>query len=226
MIFEGFSPDYSKFLSELQANNNKPWFEPRRQDYENLILTPLRKLVMDLSHTMLDIDPEIEVRPLINKTISRIFRDTRFSKDKRMFRDHLWITFRRPVDKWHDMPSWWFEIMPRGYTYGMGFYHASPETMRIFRNRVETNLPAFRQTISFYPGNPPFELEGAMYKRPFSNDLPEDIQTWYHRKNMYLICKRPTEGILYTPQLTDLIRDRFWEMEPLYRYWMECSHHS
>ena len=223
MLFEGFKPEAFQFLKDLNLNNNKEWFEARRDDYDSLILIPLRKLVMDLSPLMNNIDPDIELRPVVNKTISRIYRDTRFSKDKRIFRNHMWITFKHPRKDWHDMPSWWFEIMPGGYTYGMGFYHASPATMQHHRNKLETDLPGFKQIISFYPGHPPFSLEGSMYKRLLTNDLPEDMQTWYQRRNIYMICKRPEEEILYSPELVEHISTRFLELESLYHYWMDMS---
>ena len=223
MIFEGFEPDAFRFLTDLNLNNNKEWFETRRDQYESLILIPLRKLVMDLSPLMNDIDPDIELRPVVNKTISRIYRDTRFSKDKRIFRNHMWVTFKHQIKDWHDTPSWWVEIMPKGYTYGMGFYHASPATMQNFRNKIQVNLSEFKQVTSFYPGTPPFELEGSKYKRPIKNDLPENIQTWYQRRNMYLICKRPVEDVIFSHELIDLITKRYLKIEPLYHYWMRCS---
>lgn len=223
MLFDGFKPDALRFLKDLDLNNNKEWFESRRDDYDSLILVPLRKLVMDLSPTMSDIDPQLELRPVVNKTISRIYRDTRFSKDKRIFRNHMWISFKHPQTDWHDTPSWWFEIMPQGYTYGMGFYQASPVTMENFRQKLETDLPGFKRAISFYPGDPPFCLEGSTYKRKMVNDLPDDTQTWYQRRNMYLICKRPEEKILYSADLVGLIERRFLELRPLYDLWMNVS---
>ncbi|MEA2077041.1 MAG: DUF2461 domain-containing protein [Candidatus Marinimicrobia bacterium] len=223
MQFNGFLPDAQQFLRDLGENNNKDWFEQRRHDYETLILIPLRKLVMDLSITMQEIDPELELRPVVNKTISRIYRDTRFSKDKSTFRTNMWINFKQSSTGWHDMPSWWIELKPDGYTYGMGFYQASATTMQAFRDRIESNQSLFRQVIDFYPGRPRFRLEGEMYKRKFNYFLPEDIQKWYQRKNMYLICKRPNDDILYSHKLVDHIAERFRELEPLYHYWMEVS---
>ena len=225
MNFEGFKTEAFQFLHDLNLNNNKQWFESRRNDYESLILTPLRKLVLDLSPLMYDIDPDIELRPVVNKTISRIYRDTRFSKDKRMFRNHMWITFKHLGQDWHNKPSWWFEIMPQGYTYGMGFYQASPATMQNFRNRIETDIAEFRHVISLLPGSPPFQLEGSNYKRMIANELPKDLQTWYQRRNMYMICKRPIEDLLFSPGIVDHIKKRYLELEPLYHYWMRCAYH-
>ena len=224
MQFNGFSPEALQFLQDLQVNNNdKVWFETRRTEYDFLILNPMRKLVMDLSPTMLNIDPEIEIRPDINKTISKIYRDTRFSKDKTLFRSNMWINFKHPTQGWHDMPTWWIEIKPDGYTYGMGFYQASATTMQAFRDRIECDQTAFKKVIKFFPGKPKFRLEGDLYKRIFNYFLPEDIQKWYQRKNMYLICKRPIEDILFSNKLVEHIAKRFNEMAPLYHYWLEVS---
>jgi uncharacterized protein (TIGR02453 family) len=223
MQFEGFSPEAQAFLHDLGMNNNKEWFEQRREEYEQLIMTPLRKLVMDLSAAMQEIDPELELRPVVNKTISRIYRDTRFSKDKTMFRTNMWINFRHSIKGWQDKPSWWFELKPDGYTYGMGFYQASASTTQAFRDRIDHDQTLFKQVIKFYPGRPKFRLEGEKYKRSTNFFLPEEIQNWYQRKNMYVICKRPNEAILYSEELVDHLIERFTELTPLYNYWMKCS---
>ena len=223
MQFEGFKPEAQAFLHDLGNNNNKLWFEDRRDEYESLILVPLRKLVMDLSPTMQEIDPEIELRPVVNKTISRIYRDTRFSKDKSLFRTNMWINFKHPVKSWHDMPSWWFELTPDGYTYGMGFYQASATTTLAFRDRIDSDQSLFKQVIGFYPGKPKFRLKGEIYKRKFNYFLPEEIQNWYQRKNMFLICKQTNDELIFSDKLVGHLIERFKELAPLYHYWLEIS---
>ncbi|MEI6521625.1 MAG: DUF2461 domain-containing protein, partial [bacterium] len=117
------------FLQNLKENNDKVWFKENENDYRGFVLEPLQDLVEDLSDTMLDIDDEIETNPAIGKTISRIYRDIRFSKDKSPFRSNMWITFKRPIKDWQDYPGFFFEIAPDHYCYGMGFYNASIKTM-------------------------------------------------------------------------------------------------
>lgn len=98
-VFNGFSPATLNFLRNLKANNNKLWFENNRQDYQTLLMKPLRNLVIDIGPFMLSIDPYFEVLPAINKTISRIYRDTRFSKDKTPYKTSMWINFNEYL--WH-----------------------------------------------------------------------------------------------------------------------------
>ena len=110
IMFEGFSKDSIVFLRELKKNNNKQWFESHKSDYEALLLAPLKNLVSDLGDFMLSIDNFFEVTPSVNKTISRIYRDTRFSHDKSPYKTSLWITFKRPQKDWKDAPAYFFEI--------------------------------------------------------------------------------------------------------------------
>jgi len=98
--FNGFSPKTLKFLRGLKANNNKAWFQAHREDYDAYVLGPLQDLVADLGEFMLDIDPRFEITPAVNKTISKIYRDTRFSKDKSPFRSTVWITFKNQNKDW------------------------------------------------------------------------------------------------------------------------------
>jgi uncharacterized protein (TIGR02453 family) len=128
--FKGFSPKTLKFLRAIKANNNKAWFEAHRNDYEEYVLGPLRDLVTDLGDFMLDIDPRFEVEPAVNKTISRIYRDTRFSKDKSPFRSTVWITFKNRNKDWTtNVCGYFFELSMDSYRYGMGFYDAAPSIM-------------------------------------------------------------------------------------------------
>ena len=98
--FKGFSPKTLKFLKDLKAKNNKIWFKAHKADYENYVLQPMRDLVTDLGDVMLDIDPSFEITPAVNKTISKIYRDTRFSNDKSPFRSVVWFTFKNQKKDW------------------------------------------------------------------------------------------------------------------------------
>ena len=85
--FHGFAPESVAFLKNVHSKNSKPWFEKNRGSFERFLLDPLKRLVEDLTPTMIGIDPEFEIRPSINRTISTIYRDTRFSKDKSLFKN-------------------------------------------------------------------------------------------------------------------------------------------
>jgi len=217
--FKGFSPKTLKFLRGLKANNNKAWFQAHRADYEKYVLQPLRDLVIDLGDFMLDIDPFFEITPSVNKTISRIYRDTRFSKDKSPFRSTVWFTFKNQKKDWTThVCGYFFELSVNSYRYGMGFYNAAPNIMSRFREMINENPKEFLKAISFFAKQKTFVLEGEKYKRIIDKTKPEKIQNWYQRKNMYLVCNRKIDDTLFSSKLVDDLASGFNLIAPFYHY--------
>lgn len=217
-LFNGFSQKTLDFLKNLKANNNKAWFEAHRGEYQEYLLNPLQDLVVDLTEFMLTIDPHFEIRPVVGKTISRIYRDTRFSKDKSPFRDTMWLTFKRPNSDWKDAPAYFFEISPDSYRYGMGFYSASKETMDRLREMIAKKSKEFIKVVSLYSKQKVFVVEGEKYKRILNDNIPEEFQDWYQRKNLYLVCNRRIDDSIFSRKLLNDLEFGFGLISPLYHF--------
>jgi len=217
--FKGFSSETLKFLRALKLNNNKAWFERHRADYEEYVLEPLRYLVMNLGQFMLTIDPYFEITPAVNKTISRIYRDTRFSKDKSPFRNTVWFTFKNQNKDWTThVCGYFFELSVNSYRYGMGFYNAAPSIMSKFREMIDENPKEFLKAIAFFAKQRTFVLEGEKYKRIIDKTKPEKIQDWYQRRNLYLVCNRKIDDALFSRTLVDELASGFNLIAPFYHY--------
>lgn len=91
--FLGFSPDAIAFLRALKRNNRREWFQPRKEKYEKLIKQPLLELVSCLNEEFARFAPEYITPP--QKALYRIYRDTRFSKDKTPYKTHVSAIFPR-----------------------------------------------------------------------------------------------------------------------------------
>ena len=163
--FPGFSREALRFLRENRERNSRAWFDEHRQSYEELLLDPFQLLVSELSPAMRRVDRRFETRPAVDRALSRIRRDTRFSPDKSLYRDRMWLAFRRPRKDWTGHPSYYFEIRPDGYRYGLGYYEAERSTMDRFRARIDEAPAAFRRAIAPLRRDGRFELAGEMYKR-------------------------------------------------------------
>ncbi len=217
--FTGFSRKTLKFLHGLKANNDKAWFKAHKSDYEEFVLQPFSDLVTDLGDFMLDIDLCFEITPAINKTISRIYRDTRFSKDKSPYRSTMWFTFKNQNKDWTTLVcGYFFELSPASYRYGMGFYNAAPAIMSKFRQMIDENPKEFARAISFLDKQKTFVLEGDKYKRIIDKTKPEKIQNWYQRKNVYLVCNRKIDEVLFSSNLVDDLTHGFGLIAPFYHY--------
>ncbi len=219
--FDGFFHETLAFLKGLKENNNKTWFEAHRGEYQEHLLRPFQLLVAALSEPMLAIDPRFETRPAVDRTLSRIYRDTRFSRDKSPYRARMWLTFKRPSRDWKTAPAYFFEISPDGYRYGMGFYNAAKATMDRLRQMMDDQNREFLEVLSKYRDQNVFQIEGEQYKRIIDPNKPPEIQEWYQRKNLYLVCNRKIDRVLFSKELVDDLISGFGILAPLYHFlWM------
>jgi uncharacterized protein (TIGR02453 family) len=220
--FQGFSPEALNFLRDIKFYNSKAWYEEHKQDYRQLLLIPFQNLVSDLSGFMLNIDPQFITTPAVDKTISRIYRDTRFSKDKSLYRDSMWLTFRRPTKDWKEAPAYFFEITPQAYRYGMGFYTAPKTYMDKFRESIKTKPERFLKAITFLnQHNNLFVVEGERYKKYHGGDLSEEIRDWFQYKSFYITGNHQIDQSLFSDQLVQDLTAGFGALAPLYTYLWE-----
>ncbi|WP_430875669.1 DUF2461 domain-containing protein [Gilliamella sp. G0441] len=219
--FTGFTQTGLNFLQDVWINNSKAWFEEHRSIYDNELIKPFRLLVEQLTPNMLKIDEWFETKPVIGKTISRIHRDTRFSKDKSLYRSRLWLTFKRPNRDWKEAPAYFFEIAPNCYRYGLGYYCASKQTMDIFREEILNDSAKFLEMIRCV--KKPFELVGESYKRPLIKDQDAKIATWYNRKSLAAMVTNTNIEDLLNEDLPNKLSKGFKQLLPLYNYLMRVE---
>jgi uncharacterized protein (TIGR02453 family) len=217
-MFEGFSGNTIKFLQSLEVNNNKEWFETNREDYQKYLLGPFQELVKELGLSMLSIDPYIEINP--KKCISRIHRDIRFSKDKSPYRANMWLAFKRMYMDWKTEPTYFFEIFPDYYRYGMGFYDVPKETMDKLRELILENNEEFEDVHSIYKQQKIFIMEGEKYKRVLNGTISDELKEWYQRKEVYFVCNRSIDDVLFGRGLITELIQGFNLLSPVYNFFL------
>ncbi|MEM6464235.1 MAG: DUF2461 domain-containing protein [Pseudomonadota bacterium] len=92
-MFGGIPRDTVGFLKDLKVNNNRAWFEAHRADYDAHFVSPAMELIEAMSEVAASLDPPHHAVPKLNKSLRRIHRDTRFSKDKTPYHTHMHIVF-------------------------------------------------------------------------------------------------------------------------------------
>lgn len=99
-MFDGVGADgimidsgFRDFLAALKANNNREWFEANKQHYQNVVVKPMIELVGTLDGAVSQLTPALRADPKVNGSIRRIYRDTRFSKDKTPYHTHVHLIF-------------------------------------------------------------------------------------------------------------------------------------
>lgn len=213
MSFQGFLPAAVDFLWQLRFNNERSWFEPRKQEYIDLIREPMRQLATQVQQTVCDRHPKLQ----LNLKISRIYRDARRLHGRGPYKDHLWFVLHRPEDDANNGPAFYFELAPEYYSIGMGYWAATPVTMAKFRARIDRDPTAVEKLARRLARQDNFKLEGELYRRP-KGDKGKRLDPWYNRRNLALTWDRPCEGSLFAPELAGEIADGVEFLLPYFEY--------
>jgi uncharacterized protein (TIGR02453 family) len=137
--FTGFRPEAIQFLADLAANNDRDWFQPRKGEYERLLKEPLEALVGTLAVRFAERGLPLQADP--KRSIFRIYRDTRFSKDKSPYKTNVGASFpwdegdAGPDDQAHGNGGY-FHFQPGEMFFGGGMYMADRERIEAWRRKV------------------------------------------------------------------------------------------
>lgn len=217
--FTGFTAASITFLCELKVNNNREWFNERKQIYQESLLQPFRALAMMLSPTMYNIDPLFELHPA--KMLSRIYRDIRFSPNKEPYKTSMWLNFQRKATHWEDYPGFFAELSSDQFTYGMGLYSPRRKIMDTLREEISFSRESFRE-MALQAAAAGFTVEGEPYKRALPSDLPEFYQPWIQRKSCYLVKRiSPTDPRLCSSAIALQLMEDFTQAADLYHFMMD-----
>lgn len=213
-----FSQKTLDFLLTNRLMDSKPWFEEHRADYEEYVLGPMRQLVIDMEPTIRSIDPLLICEPKISRSISRIYRDTRFSRDKSIFREIMWCSFMRDRRMFHGLPGFYFEITPAGFSYGCGYYQAAPEAMEAMRELILAGDADFKAALRAYKKQDVFVLLDEKYKRSRHPDAPEELREWLDQRSICLTARGRSMDELFSPELYKTLSTDFLRIEKVYRF--------
>jgi uncharacterized protein (TIGR02453 family) len=144
--FSGFPPEAMQFFRGLARNNNRDWFLPRKNIFEEKVKQPMRELVEVVNAGLQRYAPDHVNEP--DKAIYRFYRDTRFSKDKTPYKDHIAATFPRRGMARHEGAGYYFAVSHKEVAIGGGVYMPMPETLRAIRERIATHPGEFRRLIN------------------------------------------------------------------------------
>ena len=139
--FPGFPKEGIEFMRGLARHNNRDWFLPRKPIFEEKVKQPMRQLVEAVNAAMKSFAPEYVADP--DKAIPRIYRDTRFSKDKTPYKDHIAAGFPR-----RGLPAgagYYVAVSHKAVGIGGGLYMPAPETLLAIRNHLALHHQDFRR---------------------------------------------------------------------------------
>lgn len=213
-----FTPQTFDFLIENKMMNSKEWFHEHKNIYDEYVLKPLVELSSAMGMTISAMDEKIVTVPKINKTISRIYRDTRFSKDKSLFRDSVWLSFKRDKKEFLHYPEFYVAMNPEMLMYGCGYYYTKPETMKCIRELILTDSPEYKKAYKAYKAQNIFTVEGDSYKRSKYPELPEEKRLWLDKKSICFSHYTNDFSLVFSDSLAEKLCQELILMKDVYDF--------
>ena len=214
-MFQGFSNAAVDFLWGIRFNNERPWFEAHKAEYLSHLYQPMK----DLSREVYDAFQAKYAVPGLCCKVSRIYRDARRLHGRGPYKDHLWWSLERPGEEpFSTRPVFWFELTPDDWSYGLGYYAATPLTMAKFRARLDRDPRTFEALVRPLEKQSVFALTGERYKRPKGEPASARLAPWYNLKNFSLQSVHGLGEPLWSHDLVDLLLEGFGFLLPLYQY--------
>jgi uncharacterized protein (TIGR02453 family) len=140
--FEGFGPRALDFFRALAFHQDRAWFEENRALYEAEVLAPMRALVVALAAELARRGLPLTGDP--KRSLFRINRDVRFSKDKRPFKTNAGAVLTRDGTK-RSPGLLYVHVDPEGSFTAAGFFRPEPPQLAALRGRMRSRLDEFRE---------------------------------------------------------------------------------
>jgi uncharacterized protein (TIGR02453 family) len=131
--FAGFRPQAFDFLAGLRDNNDPVWFKPRKALYETEVLAPFRALLAAVGSALDAAGVPLKADPA--RGIFRIYRDVRFSADKRLYKTHAGAVLTRSGGK-RDPGLLYLHVEPGESMVAAGFWHPEPNLLARLRYAI------------------------------------------------------------------------------------------
>jgi uncharacterized protein (TIGR02453 family) len=224
--FTGFRPEAIDFLAELAQNNDRAWFQPRKREYEQLLKEPMEAFVAELAERF---DAHrLPLRADPKSSIFRIYRDTRFARDKSPYKTHLgasfpWIEHRdaaEPISHTEHANGAYFHLQPGNNYAGGGMWQATKPRLDAFRQAIlddERRVHAALEDPAFLAEFGPVDSHESLKRVPtgFPADHPMAEQA---RWKDIVFGRRLSDDEVYSPDLPEILATAYATATPVFRF--------
>lgn len=220
--FEGFPKEGLDFLRKLKKNNNREWFGARKEEYLEYVKLPMESLIAAIAGPIAAFAPEIFVHP--KKSMFRIHRDTRFSKDKKPYKTHAAAIFH-PRGKWQEGAGFYLHVEPGQVFLAGGIYMPDGRQLKKIRAAIAARPAGFLAVVE----DPAFRkafgpLQGDVLSRAPMGYAPDHpMIEWLKHKQFIVWVERPDSAAL-RKDFPERAAAAFRGMHPLVKFLNKALH--
>jgi len=218
--FSGFPDALFRFLEELARNNNRDWFSANKDRYLDQVLEPMCEFIVAMAPRLQWVSRSFVADSRPNGgSMFRIYRDVRFSKDKRPYKEHAACHFRHSGGRDAHAPGFYVHLEPGRVLFGGGIWKPPSVVLGRIRDRIVEKPGDWAKVRDLPDVEPLFGgIGGEGLKRPprgYPEDAPhlDDLK----RKTFFLMREVPPERAL-SPGFADAVGSTFAASAPLMRF--------
>ncbi len=223
--FTGFRPGALTFLRSLARNNKREWFEANRGRYESEVKHPLQVLVEEIDARLGEIAPEMIGNP--KRSIFRIYRDVRFSKDKSPYKTNAaaWFYHRDAghavgTQAVHGGAGFYFQIAPKECIVAGGIWMPPGAALKTLREAIAEDPDTLRSILkqsAFRRAFGTLSDEAVLKRTPRGFD-PDHRAADLLRYKSFTVSRGLTEREVLSPRLPDIVAKHYTTMLPFVRW--------
>lgn len=218
-----FSQKSLDFMAENRLRNSREWFHEHRGEYEEFVLEPMCELVESLTPFILSVDDSLICVPKIGKSISHINRDTRFSKDKLLYRANIWCVFMRDKKLYDGMPGFYVDISCEGLDLGCGWYKTSTQTNEAIRSLILSDDKAWKAAKRAFDRQDVFTMYGDRFKRSRYPEQSEAKREWLDLRNYGVSASFDDLQLVFSDDLASFVTGSFTKIVPVYSFFAKAQ---
>jgi len=214
--FDGFPKECVQFLKQLKKNNNREWFAKHKAEFEDFVKLPMQSFIASMRMPLAKLAPEIEADP--KRSLFRIYRDTRFSKDKTPYKTHVSAIFHRK-GHWEESAGYYVHVEPGTLYAGGGIYMPSSDQLKKIRAAIADNGNKFRSIVESKSFKKTFKkLEGEKLQRaPLGYPVDHPMIEWLKYKSFFTGVELE-ESRCHSPKFLDEVVEVYKDLLPLIRF--------
>ena len=217
--FAGFPADFFRFFEELAVHNDRGWFNDHKNRYYESLVNPISAFIVCMSPRLRKISPNYVADPRPHGgSMFRIYRDTRFSKDKSPYKTHAGVQFRHEAGKDAHAPGFYVHLAADGLYFGGGVWLPPNPQLGKIRDAIVDNARAWSRIRNARKVRDVGGIQGDSLQRPPRGFDPEHPHIEDLKRKSFYVMVSADPGDAMNPGFIDQVEDAFQRAAPLNRF--------
>lgn len=214
--FDGFHDSLFGFFEELSQNNNREWFTANKERFRNDVVAPMCAFIAAIGPRLADISEQFVADPRPNGgSMFRIYRDVRFSGDKRPYKIHAACQFRHAAGRDVHAPGFYVHLEPGKVFYGGGIWMPPSDVLARIRTAISRRADAWQAVLDEPAFKSSFDgVTGEALVRPPRGYAPDHVHIADIKRKTFFVGCDEDQRAATRPDFLDRVATSFAASRP------------